>query len=103
MQFGEDPLDLDDAGIVAFRQTQQPLVTPAAHLRPHTHQCDSEPRLARTVWQRLAEFVECVQPCLDRILDAVLRYPAFQPQVGEAGAVSRLGKKLVGLVEQQVQ
>ena len=84
-------------------QCQQPLVAPATHLQLHPHQRDAEPRFAWIVWQRLAEFVERAQPRLDRLLDAVLRHLPLQSEVGESGAVGRLGQILVGLVKQGMQ
>ena len=96
-------MNLDDASIFAVRKCQQPLVAPAAHLHLHPYQRDAQPRRSRIVRQRLAEFVERVQACLDRVLDTVFCDSALQPEVGETGAVGRLGKKLVGLVEQCMQ
>ena len=59
--------------------------------------------LPGSLWQRLAELVECAQPRLDRLLDAVLRHLPLQSEVGESGAVGRLGQILVGLVKQRMQ
>ena len=57
--------------------------------------------LPGSVRQRLAELVERAQPGVQRLLQPVLRHPALEPEVGEAGAVGRRRQELFGLVEQR--
>ena len=98
-QFGKDPLDLDDAVIVALRQLQQPLVAPAAHRQPHPDHRVAHAWLARLSRQLFAELVERLKPNLQRLLEPVLRDAPLEPQVGEARAVRGLAQVLLGLVE----
>ena len=61
------------------------------------------PWFARIGWQWLAELVERLQPGVHRLLEAVLREPPLDSEVGESGAVGRLVQDLLGLVEQRMQ
>jgi hypothetical protein len=54
---GEDPLNLDDALVLAWGKLQQPFGGPVARREFHPHQRVSHPWSARIVWQRLAELV----------------------------------------------
>src|SRR5271154_316567 len=102
-QLREDPLDLDDTPVLAMRQLQQPLGSPAARSELNPHQRVGHPRFARIAWQWLAEFIERPQPGFQRLLEAILRYPSLKPQEGESGAVCRLVQAPFGLVEQFMQ
>src|ERR1700733_2166794 len=102
-QLREDPLDLDETPVLAIRQLQKPFGGPAARSELNPHQRVGHPRFARIVWQRLAEFIERPQPGVQRLLEAILRYPSLKPQEGESGAVCRRVQAPFSLVEQPMQ
>src|ERR1700753_2872070 len=102
-QLRENPLDLDNAPVLATRQLQQPFGAPPARSELNPHQRVGHPRFAWIAWQRLAEVIERPPPGFQRPLEAILRYPSLKPQEGESGAVCRLVQAPFGLVEQPMQ